>query len=151
MRPDPCAGLTNVGPIGDNEIPQAQAKYGVLESVLERPRQHSQAVLFRLPCRCRDLVCGVAGPVPHSSESLPEHLGARLMATMSARAIATPMILPRELPRKTRSDVSAAEITTSRKPLREAVSTTIHVIEMTAAASKLASRTERRTTKSAAM
>src|SRR5437870_12516310 len=34
-------------------------------------------------------------------DALPISWGARLMATMSARAIATPMILPRELPRKT--------------------------------------------------
>jgi hypothetical protein len=61
------------------------------------------------------------------------------------------MILPRELPRKTRSDVNAVENITSKKPLREAVSISIHVIDISAAASKLVLRAERQTTKIAAM
>src|SRR5260221_24816 len=91
MCPDPCAGQTEVGSICDNEIPQAQTKHRVLESVFERPGQHIQMVLSGLPCRRRGLVCRGVRSVPHSSHTqiaLENRAIEKLVTTSSLRMMA---------------------------------------------------------------
>src|SRR3954468_4006322 len=80
------------------------------------------------------VISGVSHRVRNRSQNT---LGAMLIEINMIAASPTPTTLPRALPRKIRSHVTASEKTTLIKPLREAVSPSIHIIDRNVPASKL--------------